>query len=125
MLKNGDFAVRRLHRSLCFQSYKSRHIHFWIISLCPNIAAFIKKSKFIFMTENMIHCWIVEECTCSLNFLEQKGQPINYEATLAVWLVVSYRFLFSSLHKSLLQVLKVRFCEGHAGSCIDMYEKEL
>lgn len=76
------------------------------------------------MTEKMIHCWIVEECTCSLIFLEQKGQPLNYEATLAVLLVVNYRFLCCGLHKPLLKVLEVRFCE-HAGSCIDMYEKEL
>lgn len=76
------------------------------------------------MTEKMIHCWIVEECTCSLIFLEQKGQPLNYEATLAVLLFVNYRFLCSGLHKPLLKVLEVRFCEN-AGSCIDMYEKEL
>lgn len=90
----------------------------------PFPCAMYSSSKFIFMTEKMIHCWIVEECTCSLIFLEQKGQPLNYEATLAVLLVVNYRFLCSGLHKPLLKVLEVRFCE-HAGSCIDMYEKEL
>lgn len=29
--------------------------------LVPGIAALIRKSKFNFMTENMIHCWIVGE----------------------------------------------------------------
>lgn len=46
------------------------------------------------------------------------------EATVAVWLVVNYRFVCSGLHKPLLKVLEVRFCE-HAGSCNDIYEKEL
>lgn len=95
--------------------------HFFV----PCIAAFIKEIKIYFYDrKNDVHCWIVEECTCSLIFLEQKCQPLNYEATLAVLLVVNYRFLCCGLHKPLLKVLEVRFCE-HAGSCIDLYKKKL
>lgn len=32
-VEEWNFAIRLLHRSLCFHSYKSRHIHFWTISL--------------------------------------------------------------------------------------------
>lgn len=59
-----------------------------------------------------------------IEILGTKSQPHSYEAILAVWLVVNYKFVCCGPHESLLQVPKARFCD-RAGACIDMYEMEL
>lgn len=94
--------------------------HFLV--LC--IAATFKEIEIYFYDSNYDILLDSRGMNCSLIFWEQKVNHSTTKATLAVWLVVNYRFLCSGPHKSLLQVPKARFCE-HAWSCIDIYEKEL
>lgn len=90
-----------------------RHLTCNLDDFCvPSIATTKKEIMFIFTTANMISCWKVEEWTCSLKFWEQKP-TLNYDAILAVWLVVSYRLLCNG-PQSLLQVPKASFMQGQS-----------
>lgn len=105
------------HAGHCVFIPTQRHLTCNLDDFCvPSIATTKKEIMFIFTTANMISCWKVEEWTCSLKFWEQKP-TLNYDAILAVWLVVSYRLLCNG-PQSLLQVSKASFMQGHALACM-------
>lgn len=115
---SGDFIVRRLHRSLCFHSYRNRDILHVIltISLFPATKLEIKSQFY-----DSKHDILLESRGMNLfiEILETKSQPLSYEAIFAVWLVVNYKFLCCGPHGLLLQVSKAMFCD-HSQACIDM-----
>lgn len=121
MLNIADFVVRRLHRSLCFHSYRNRDILDY--SLVHSIAATKMEIK-IYVYDSKHDALLGRGKNLLIEISETEVQLLNYKAILAMWLVVNYKFLCSGPHEKLLKVPKARFCE-HAVSCVDMYEKEL
>ncbi|XP_048744818.2 uncharacterized protein LOC125657928 isoform X2 [Ostrea edulis] len=52
------------------------------------------------------------------------SQPLNFEAIIAAWLVLNYKYLCSGPFDSLLKAPKANFFK-HAEPCLEIYEKEL
>jgi hypothetical protein len=92
--------------------------------LIPCLAATKKELKIYFY--DCKHDILLESRGMNL-FIEIRGsrsQPLNFEAIIAAWLVLNYKFLCSGPHESLLQAPKANFFK-HAESCLEIYERQL
>jgi hypothetical protein len=119
-----EFRSQTLAQSIVF-SFLQKKMHPHLENfLIPCLAASRKEIKIYFYDSK--HDILLESRGIPLlvNIPGLKCKPLNFEAILAAWMVLNYKFLCSGPHESLLQAPKANFFKK-AESCLKIYENEL